>query len=263
MASGIRQNFGTMTMALHVGLTARDAVHATMLAERGFGADPAALHGRYGFFPVYANQNPPLLPLGEPFELLSSGIIFKLYPSGAPTLAAVDAAIALHHQLSGDISRVKRITCLVHPWNAMTLRDEEPRDALQAKVNLRYCLAAALRDGDLNYRHFSAEGVADAGLTALRRRIDVRIADDLPDSDEFPAAVTIELTDGTVLSERRDAPQGGASLPLSQGQVEAKLRICAEVALQLPTVERIIEQVRRLESLREVGTLCVDLEGDA
>ena len=262
MASGIRQNFGTMTMGLHVGLTARDALHAAMLAERGFGADPSALHGKYGFFPVYSNQNPALLPLGAPFELLASGIIFKLYPSGAPTLAAVDAAVALHKRLRGDVSRAKRITCLVHPWNAMTLRDEEPRDPLQAKVNVRYCVAAALRDGELTYRHFSAEGVADVVLADLRRRIDVRISADLPDNNEFPAEVDIELEDGTSLSERRDVPQGGARLPLTQNQVETKLRSCAEIALQPSTIERLIEQVRRLESLRDVGSLCVGLEGD-
>ncbi len=261
MASGIRQNFGTMTMALHVGLTARDAVHASMLGERGFGADPAALHGKYGFFPVYADRNPALLPLGDPFELLDSGIIFKLYPSGAPTLAAVDAAIALHKKLQGNLTKVKRITCLVHPWNAMTLRAEEPRDPLQAKVNLRYCVAAALRDGDLNYRHFSAGGVADTELATLRSRMEIRIASDLPDTDEFPAVVTIELDDGTMLTERREVPQGGATLPLTQAQIESKLRTCAEVALAPLAIERVIERVRRLESLREVGSLCVDLEG--
>lgn len=262
MASGIRQNFGTMTMALHVGLTARDALHAAMLAERGFGADPAALHGKYGFFPVYGNQNPALLPLGEPFELLASGIIFKLYPSGGPTLAAVDAAIALRKRLRGDISRVKRITCLVHPWNSMTLREEEPRDPLQAKVNLRYCVAAALRDGELTYRHFSSAGVADVQLADLRRRIEVRTSADLPDNSEFPAEVSVELEDGAMLSERRDAPPGGASLPLTQDQVVAKLRSCAELALQPPAVARIVEQVQRLESLREVESLCVCLEGE-
>jgi 2-methylcitrate dehydratase PrpD len=261
MASGVRQNFGTMTMALHVGLTARDALHAAMLAERGFGADPAALHGRYGFFPVFANQNPPLLPLGEPFELLASGIIFKPWPCGAPTHAAVDAALALRKRIGGDVSRIRRVTCLVHPWNAMTLREEEPRDPLQAKVSLRYCVAAALRDGDLNYRHFSADGIADAGLAALRRLIDVRIAEDLPDNNEFPAEVRVELADGEVLAERREVPPGGSTRPLTQEEVLAKLRSCAAVALDPAATERIIAKVQQLEGLRELDSLCTDLEG--
>ena len=261
MASGVRQNFGTMTMALHVGLTARDAVHAAMLAERGFGADPAALHGRYGFFSVFANQNPPLLPLGEPFELLASGIIFKPYPSGAPTHAAVDAALALRKRIGGDVSRIRRVTCLVHPWNAMTLREEEPRDPLQAKVSLRYCVAAALRDGELSYRHFSAEGIADAGLAALRRLIDVRTAEDLPDNNEFPAEVRVELADGEVLAERREVPPGGSTRPLTQDDVLARFRSCAAVALDPTATERIIEKVQRLEELQEIESLCADLEG--
>jgi 2-methylcitrate dehydratase PrpD len=261
MASGVRQNFGTMTMALHVGLTARDAVHAAMLAERGFGADPAALHGKYGFFPVFANQNPSLLPLGEPFELVASGIIFKPWPSGAPTHAAVDAALALRKRIAGDVSRIRRVTCLVHPWNAMTLREEEPRDPLQGKVSLRYCVAAALRDGELSYRHFSAEGIADTELAALRRLIDVRTAQDLPDNNEFPAEVRVELTNGEVLAERREVPPGGSTRPLTQDEVLAKLRSCAAVTLDPRVTERIIEKVQRLEGLQEIESLCADLEG--
>lgn len=261
MASGVRQNFGTMAMALHVGLTSRDALHAAMLAERGFGADPAALHGKYGFFNVFAGQNPPLPPLGEPFELLTSGIIFKPWPSGAPTHAAVDAALALHRRIGGDVERIVRVTCLVHPWNAMTLREEEPRDPLQAKVNLRYCVAAALRDGDLSYRHFSAERVADAGLAALRRLIEVRTAEDLPDNNEFPAELRLELTDGKVLTERRDVPPGGSTRPLSQEDVLTKLRSCAVVALEPQATERVIDSVLGLDALTEIDSLCTDLEG--
>ena len=96
MASGLRQNFGTMTMALHAGLTARDAVHAALLAEKGFLSDSEALDGKYGFFHLFAGAQPKALPLGQPFELVESGIIFKPYPSGAPTHAAVHAALALH-----------------------------------------------------------------------------------------------------------------------------------------------------------------------
>ena len=63
MASGLRQNFGTMTMALHAGLTARDAIHAALLAEKGFLSDTDALDGKYGFFNLFAGARPKALPL--------------------------------------------------------------------------------------------------------------------------------------------------------------------------------------------------------
>jgi 2-methylcitrate dehydratase PrpD len=51
MASGIRQAF-TMTMALHVGLTARDGIHAALLAAAGSG-ETAPPDGRFGFIRLF------------------------------------------------------------------------------------------------------------------------------------------------------------------------------------------------------------------
>jgi len=40
------------------GLTARDAVHAALLAEKGFLSDGEALDGKYGFFNLFAGAPP-------------------------------------------------------------------------------------------------------------------------------------------------------------------------------------------------------------
>jgi 2-methylcitrate dehydratase PrpD len=261
MASGLRQNFGTMTMALHVGLTARDAIHAALLAEAGFGADADALHGKYGFFRVFAGQSPEMLPLGPPFELEVSGIIFKPFPSGAPTHAAVDAALALHRRLAGGESGIERVTCLVHPWNAMTLREAPPQDPLQAKVSLSYCVAAALLKGRLTHREFAAECLNEPALRELAGRIDVQISAELPDNGEFPAEVQVRMRDGQTLVERREVPPGGSTRPLSYEQLVEKFRSCATGILATAAVDRVIDEVARFGDLCEVRTLCEMLEG--
>lgn len=261
MASGIRQNFGTMTMPLHVGLTARDAIHAVLLAERGLGADPAAFEGKYGFFRTFAEVAPTLPVLGEPLELMSSGIIFKTFPSGAPTLAAVDAALALRQRLEGKTDAIEEVTCYVHRWNAMTLRDETPSDPLQARVNLRFCVAAALRYGRLTYREFTAEVLADAGLQALMQRVRVTISDALPDSQEFPAELRIVTTRGETLVHRTEVPPGGSTRPSSDADIEAKFRDCAADVLSAATIERVIRNVFELDALPDVAEFCNDLEG--
>ena len=90
MASGLRQNFGTMTMALHAGLTARDAVHAALLAEKGFLSDGEALDGKYGFFNLFAGAPPEgaaagaavrARPVGHHLQALSLG---RADPCGGP-----------------------------------------------------------------------------------------------------------------------------------------------------------------------------------
>jgi 2-methylcitrate dehydratase PrpD len=262
MSSGIRQNFGTMTMPLHVGLTARDAVHAVLLAERGFGADPAAFEGRYGFFQTFAERVAELPTLGEPLELTTSGIIFKAFPSGAPTLAAVDAALVLRRRLDGGTEDIDEVTCYVHPWNAMTLRDEEPRDPLQARVNLRFCVAAALLLGRLTYREFTADVLADRRVQALMSRIRVAISDTLPDSAEFPAELRIVTRQGHTLVHRAEVPPGGSTRPTSDAEIEAKLRDCAAEVLPAATIERVLRAVSALDTLQDVRELCGDLEGE-
>src|SRR5262249_442635 len=242
MASGLRQNFGTMTMALHAGLTARAAVQAALLAANGSRSAAAAFGGRSGFFNLFAGgprQWPKgSLPFGRPFELVQSGIIFKPYPSGAPTHAAVHAVLALHARLKDRLHEVARIVCLVHPWNFMTLREGVPTDTLRARVSLRYCVAAALRSGVLGSAQFNDEALGDPTAHKLMALIEIRQADDLPDNGLFPAAVEVELSDGQSVRVRCDIPPGAPANPLSEADADQKYRSCAGVVLDPSAIER-------------------------
>jgi len=210
---------------------------------------------------VFAAQRPALPTLGQPLELIASGIIFKPYPSGAPTHAAVDAALALRRGLNNAIDRIARVTCFVHPWNAMTLREEEPHDPLQAKVNLRYCVAAALLHGRLTHREFSPETLADPLLQALICRVHVTISQNLPDNGEFPAELRIETTDGALLTHRSEVPPGGSSRPLSEAQLIEKMHDCATDVLASEVIEQVVERIRALDTLADVAEICELLEG--
>jgi 2-methylcitrate dehydratase PrpD len=263
-AGGLRQHFGTMTMALHAGWTARDAIEATYLAERGFDSDPAGLDGKYGLARVFANiQSVPLhLGLGEPFELLASGIIFKPYPCGAPTHAAVDALLALHAQHGLDSKHIASIICDVHPWNGMTLREERPATPNQARVNLRYCLAAALRFGRLTPEEFSEAALEDPEVDRLMRATEVRVDDSLPDNGEFPAAVTLLHCEGRTLTARREVPPGGTGRRLGAADLHAKLRQCATGMLDETACSILLDTLTRLDTLADVGALATILEGN-
>ena len=261
MASGLRQNFGTMTMALHAGLTARDAVHAALLAEKGFLSDTDALDGKYGFFNLFAGAKPQALPLGRPFELVQSGIIFKPYPSGAPTHAAVHAALALYDRLGDRLHDVAGIVCRVHPWTFMTLREGVPADSLRARVSLRYCVAAALRFGALGSPQFTDQALADPLVQKFMTLIEIRQADDLPDNGLFPAAVEVRLADGHRDTVRCDIPPGAPAMPMSEAEADRKYRSCASVVLDGPAIERTRAMILGIDRLADVGELCVALEG--
>jgi 2-methylcitrate dehydratase PrpD len=263
MSSGLRQNFGTMTMALHVGLTARDAVHAALLAEEGFGADADALDGKYGFFHLFGGKKPAALPLGAPFELEASGIIFKPYPSGAPTHAAVDAALALGATIGGAVERIRKIRCLVHPWNFMTLREGKPEDTLRARVSLRYCVAAALRYGALGSAQFTDASLVDPAVERLMNLVEIEAASDLPDNGLFPAEVRLVLDDGSTLAERREVPPGAPQRPFTPEQADQKFRSCAQGVLGDAQMSQVSKMIATLDKLPAIATLCEALEGQA
>lgn len=204
---------------------------------------------------------PETLPFGRPFELIRSGIIFKPYPSGAPTHAAVHAALALQGRLANRLSEVAGIVCHVHPWNFMTLREGIPADTLRARVSLRYCVAAALRFGALGSLQFTEAALGDPLVQKFMAMIEIRQADDLPDNGLFPAAVEVRLANGETARVRCDVPPGAPANPMSDADADLKYRSCAGVVLDEPTIERTRAMILGIDRLADVGALCSALEG--
>lgn len=263
MAQGLRQNFGTMTMGLHAGLAARHGLHAAMLAEQGFESDDDALEGRYGFLRLFAGDTSDTLPgeLGAPHELMTSGIQFKPYPSGAPTIPAVDAILAIRGQTGPvDASQVDALVCRVHPWIFKTLREGMPTTGLRGKVSLAYCVSRMLIDGTLGVTHFTDEAVRDASVVALMKRVQVEADDSLPDNGEFPAEVELRLDDGRTFVERREHPRGSPASPMSAGDIEGKFRDCATTVLPTADTDRALRLLAGLLDLDNVDSLCTALE---
>lgn len=261
MASGMRQNFGTMSMALHAGLTARDAIHAAMLASKGFHSDDETLEGRYGYFNLFAGRMPGTLSLGKNYEIIRSGLIFKPYPSGAPTHAAVDAAIELSGRLGGQTAKIRKVVCHVHPHNFMTLREGVPHDTLRARVNMQYCIGAALRFGRLDSDQFTMEAVDDEEVARLMSVTELRKSDELPDNGLFPAAVDVFVEDeSTPLSVRCDAPLGSPPRPMSEERMNLKFARCATGVITPEAAQEALQLILALEHQDDVTPLCEMLE---
>lgn len=258
MASGSLANFGTMTKPLHAGLAARDAITAVGLAERGFTAHQAQLEAEGGFFTLYGKTSPDLLadlPARLDFwerEWVTDWAI-KRYPSCYGTHRAIDAAIDLRPLLRG--AEISTVRVLVHPTGLRPLIDKLPTTGLEGKFSLEYTVARALTHGQVRLTHFTDEQVADPALRSLVERIQVAEGSD-PDragSDAPFAVVTVQATDGVILTHRVDVSRGDARNPLSAQDVTDKAaEACAEVGW---TRDQTAELVRRLGQLLRNGDL--------
>ena len=256
LGSGVRANFGSMTMALHVGHAASQGMLAALLAAKGFSSDPEAVTGRYGFLDCFSGGQydcTELVQWGKPFELSRSGINFKFYPSGHPTICAIEAALRLRNAYALSPGMIQEIHIFEGPRIRETLnKNRTLQKGKEGKVNLPYCLAVAFHRGNVRESDFHDEMLDDPGITALRSRCHVHVVNDLPDSDEFPARVEVRLTDGRILQEQCDRPSGTAAQPPPWERLKQKFRVQSSPILGSQRTELLLEQLANLERIDDV-----------
>ena len=127
-----------------------------------------------------------------------------------------------------------------------------------AQLNLSYCLATLLIEGDCFVDQFSQNLLADPARLALAAKVEVR---------EDPAItargsnfrhmvhVAVHLADGTVLEETVEAPRGSERNFPGTGDVVAKFAKLAGRAMPAAQVERIADIVLNLDTLGDAGLL--------
>jgi 2-methylcitrate dehydratase PrpD len=263
-AAGLRQNFGTMTKPLHPGQAAMHGVTAAQLAQRGWTADADILGAPYGFCQLYAGAGQYDLDaivkrLGNPFELLATGVVIKRYPCCAFTHRALDGILTLvqQHTLSAD--DVVAVECRVGRPTAEVLIHSRPQTGLEGKFSMQYCMAAALLDKRIGLLSFSDEKVRRPAAQQLFERVTMTVHPEAQHHDTrgeaLPVTVLVTLKDGRRLSAQIQHPKGHPADPLSPAALEEKFEDCAFGVLERPDIRQVIELVQGLEYLGDVGTL--------
>lgn len=270
LMGGVRRNFGTMTMSMHSGIASSNGIRAAQLAAKGFTGDPEIFDGAMSLGDVFSREwKSSLLEenldlWGKPFMIVSPGATFKIYPCGRPPLFAVDCALAIqdrHHIKAEDI---EKIVCEVSFLYPRTLIHTNPKNGLQAKASLQYCIATSLLDGRPTLNSFTDIAVNRQEIKDLIDRIEVRVPPHL--SEDIPAVrkapfeqpVTLEVhtKDGKVYSETVPIHKGSPLNPASDADLKQKFIDCATLHMDENHAHRILAHIaNRKNSVRELMTL--------
>lgn len=230
LASGVRQNFGTMTKPLHAGLAARSAILATRLAEQDFTCASDAIEGKFGFLKVFGGAAPISYakPWGQPLEILTeTGIGLKAYPCCAATHPAIDAIRVIHHALKGTpLDEIKSIYVGASRFAMQPLIIDIPHDGLEGKFSMRYCVAAAMIDGNVKIGTFTQPQVMRPEISVLMKKIKVEIDPLVAEDHEFAAIIEVELVSGRRESVRVDVASGKPGNWLSEALLKEKFFDC-------------------------------------
>jgi 2-methylcitrate dehydratase PrpD len=261
LAGGSRQNFGTMTKALHAGVAARNGVLAATLAQKGFSADLDIVEAPQGFFALFVHPGDyetekVAASLGEPFDIVSPGVGVKLYPCCYAAHRALDAVLEIRRREAIDARRVKRVEARVSRGTAMPLIHHRPETGLEGKFSMEFCLAAALLDGNVNLGSFSDESVGRPEAQDLLRRVEmVEEGEESEGPIVGTATVTVALDDGSEHSHHVDVPRGDPRAPVTWDELAAKFRDCAAGVLSDEAATRCVEIISDLEATQDIREL--------
>jgi 2-methylcitrate dehydratase PrpD len=260
MASGLKENFGSMTKPFHAGHAAQSGIRAAQLAREGMTASDAALDGRQGYVAAFSAAALPadaLDRLGSRWELTASGIAVKPYPSCALTHSAIDALLELRARHRIDPARVAAVEVGVNAVVPDVLRHARPANGLEGKFSMQYCAAAALARGAVGLADFEDAPVRDAATRDLMARVTMVVDPALPHGLEQHAwtRVTVRLADGTALESRPRGASGHPATPLTDAELRAKFLGCAAPVLGDDAAAGVADQLARLEEVPDVRAL--------
>jgi aconitate decarboxylase len=262
--------YGAMVKRMHAGRSAQSGLYGALLAEAGFTGIIDVFEAEYGGFCSTFSRSTDRYDLeqlssglGERFETLRISLKFySCVGSNHTTLDAIRNMQARHPFGPDDIDRIvvhgSRVTVDHVGW------PYQPQGLTSAQLNLPYCVATFLLDGDAFVDQFTEEKVADPTRMLLSERVTVQ--EDPTITARGPRSrhmvrVEVTLRDGTHLEDTVEAPRGSETYFASDADVIEKFRKLAIHHLSPAAVDRIVDLVMGLEQLTDAGTLIAALAG--
>jgi 2-methylcitrate dehydratase PrpD len=251
-SAGIIENLPTAAKNVSVGNAARNGLFAALLAAEGYGASACAIEGPLGWARAMGDE-PDLERLvgglGKSWEIAKN--TYKPYPAGIVFHAVIDACLKLRAKLNQRVGEIVSIT--VQGSALLLARGDRPvRNERDARVSIHHCVACALLLGSAGVPEFTEAIVFRPDLVSLRQKVQAELDTSLPDG---AARVSIQLPSGEMLSEIVMAARGSLADPLSDFDIETKLRDCVRLGGTAWNPDAVIEDVWRLDALADVSSL--------
>ncbi len=266
LASGLRQNFGSLTKPFHAGAAAQHGVIAALLAKNGYTSNSASLEGKAGFFHNFTNgkKNIESLELGSPFDMQYPGFFVKPFPSCAATHTAIEATLNVVHRHKLQPAQVRTIQVGAGPVGPIMLVHRQPNTGFEGKFSMPFVVAMAIRDGKVGLESFTDENAQHPLTRELIAKTEFFVDPNFAGRsiDEAPANITITTNAGQVLTESIEDPLGSRTRPMTAEALTLKFRDCAKRQLPPDRIDRALELLNKFEELRDISQLIQTLVAD-
>jgi len=251
---GVREQFGTMTKALHPGAAARAGLTSALLAKHGYTASMRALEAPRGLMRTYSDKcdwSEISAALGERFEIAFN--TYKPFACGVVVHPAIDGCVQLRNAHRLTAADIDRIELRVHPLVLELCGKTAPRTGLEGKFSVYHGCAAGIVFGQAGEAEFANDVVARADIVALRDRIHATVDDTI---GEAAADVTIRTTDGRTLHLFVAQAVGSLERPMSDDDLARKFHGLADPVLGAGRAKRLRELCAGIGTAPDLRALC-------
>ena len=256
--------YGAMVKRMHAGRASQSGLYGGLFAEQGFTGIVNVLESEYGgFCSTFSRSHDRFdltqLTAGLGHVWQTMGIALKFYACVGSNHTTLDAIRAMQQERPFGADDVKRI--LVH-GSQVTMAHVGwkyvPQGLTSAQLNLPYCVATWLLEGDCFVDQFTQDKVADPERMRVAELVQVRHdADITARGSKFRHMVRVEceLKDGTHMERTVEAGRGNEKNFASQDDVVEKFRKLASRALPAAQVEQIKDWFLGLETQADAAKL--------
>ena len=260
-AAGLRESFGTMTKPFHPGRSAESGVVAAEFAKLGWTSTPIVLEAGRGFFQAAGGGYDAAAidgKLGNPWTFTFPGVSIKPHPSGSlthPGMGLMLELIRKHDIRPQQVAKVK-VGTNRHMPNALI--HHRPRNELQAKFSMEFCMAILLLERKAGLAEFTDHVVNRPDVQRMIERIEFGVHPEAEAAgyEKMTTLIDIELTDGRRIGGRADFGKGSPANPMSDEELVAKFRWCAAWGkLPKASADKVVEMVFGLDKLKSVRAL--------
>lgn len=236
----------------HGGKAAQNGIWSALLARRGYFGSRTALEGEWGFVRAFAKGTDQdrlalLDRLGSEWYILRT--ISKPFACCLSSHAAIHALLELIAAHGLKAEQVASVEAYVNPASYYMISNPDPRDELQAKFSLPFCLAIALVNHDVGHRAFDDKALSDAKVRALMQRVSLEARADI---GRVEALVRVRMHGGAVLE------QMGRRASADADQMLARFRDVAKDVVGPARAEEIVRAIDGLDAqtdVRAIGAL--------
>lgn len=271
-ASGLMAaQFGSMVKRTLCAKNSQSGLYAALLAAEGFTGIENVFEQEYGGFCTTFSQTKDGFDLEELTDGLNTRwetmrIDLKRHAALGTNFAAMDAVEELMNETGVKAKDVEAVT--VHATRATVSHGGwayKPTGLTSAQMNLGYCIAMQLTEGEVFVDQMIDDNVARSDLVDLANRVQaVRDPErELKGRNHARGArVDLQLKDGRLLSRTVDFFVGSHHRPMTQSQIVAKFRKVASKTLPANSVAGIEEIVWNLDSAASIAPLTRILAGE-